>query len=57
LCSLLGSLRVTTYNDDFVGMTSAEVIDYDKRGEKIAEIIRQLTLLQKTQRLNEKHDA
>jgi len=57
LYSLLGSLRVTTYKDDFVGMTSAEVIEYDKRSEKIAEIIRQLTLLQKTQRLHEKHNA
>jgi len=33
----------------FVGMTSDEVIEYDKRGEKITEMIRQLTLLQKTQ--------
>jgi hypothetical protein len=33
----------------FVGMTSDEVIEYDKRGEKITEMIRRLTLLQKTQ--------
>ena len=31
----------------FVGMTSDEVIEYDKRGEKIKEMIRQLTFLQK----------
>jgi hypothetical protein len=33
----------------FVGMTSDEVIEYDTRGEKITEMIRQLRLLQKTQ--------
>jgi hypothetical protein len=33
----------------FVGMTSDEVTEYDKRGEKITELIRQLTLLQKPQ--------
>jgi hypothetical protein len=33
----------------FVGMSSDEVIEYDKRGEKITEMIRQLALLQKTQ--------
>jgi hypothetical protein len=27
----------------FVGMTSDEVIEYDKRGEKITEMIRRLT--------------
>jgi hypothetical protein len=32
----------------FVGMTSDEVIEYDKRSEKIAEMIRQLTFLQST---------
>ncbi len=31
----------------FVGMSSDEVIEYDKRGEKITEMIRQLKLLQK----------
>jgi small ligand-binding sensory domain FIST len=31
----------------FVGMTSDEVIEYDRRGEKITEMIRQLKLLQK----------
>jgi hypothetical protein len=33
----------------FVGMSSDEVIEYDKRGEKITEMIRQLALVQKTQ--------
>ena len=33
----------------FLGMTSDEVIEYDKRGEKITKMIRRLTLLQKTQ--------
>jgi hypothetical protein len=33
----------------FVGMTPDEIIEYDKRSEKMTEMIRQLTLLQKTQ--------
>ena len=33
----------------FVGMTPDEVTEYDKRGKKITELIRQLTLLQKPQ--------
>jgi hypothetical protein len=33
----------------FVGMTPDELVEYDKRGEKITELIRQLTLLQKPQ--------
>jgi hypothetical protein len=39
----------------FVGMTSDELIEYDKRGEKIKEMIRQLTFLQETEWM--KHDA
>jgi hypothetical protein len=31
----------------FVGMTSDEVIEFNRRGEKITEMIRQLKLLQK----------
>jgi len=31
----------------FMGMTPSEVIEYDERGDKITELIRQLTLLQK----------
>jgi hypothetical protein len=30
-------------------MTPDELIEYDKRGEKITELIRQLTLLEKPQ--------
>jgi hypothetical protein len=45
------ALKTTT----FVGMTSDEVSEYDKRSEKITEIIRQLMFLQKT--LMMKHDA
>jgi hypothetical protein len=36
-------------NATFVGMTPDEVIEYDKRGETRTELIRRLTLLQKTQ--------
>ena len=33
----------------FVGMTSDEVIEYDKRAEKITELIQRLALLRKAQ--------
>lgn len=39
------ALKIAT----FVGMTSDEVIEYDKRGEKITELIRDLRLLQRPQ--------